>query len=131
MKRRSKKRWNGGSGSNSAAEGGNEDDPEAQKAGWEIESVAESRQDDSAAQAGLGGRKEDLVHRRIMQEQEKKIRRNKEREFSQQPCEENIQRMKTVPNRILLLVYLNAVRYSAVHLMRGATATLPFYTYWK
>lgn len=72
MKRRLKKRWNGGSGSNSAAEGGNEDDPEAQKAGWEIESVAESRQDDSAAQAGLGGRKEDLVHRRIMQEQDKK-----------------------------------------------------------
>lgn len=34
--------------------------------------MAESRQDDSAAQAGLGGRKEDLVHRRIMQEQEKK-----------------------------------------------------------
>lgn len=38
------KRANGGTGSNPAAEEGNEDDPEAQKAGWEIESVAESLQ---------------------------------------------------------------------------------------
>lgn len=64
------KLWgNSSSGSNSAAEEGNENIPEAHKAGWEIESVVESRQDDSATQAGLGGRKE-LDHKRIMLEQE-------------------------------------------------------------
>lgn len=64
------KLWrNSSSGSNSAAEEGNENIPEAHKASWEIESVVESRQDDSATQAGLGGRKE-RAHKRIMLEQE-------------------------------------------------------------
>lgn len=66
------KLWgNSSSGSNSAAEEGNENIPEAHGAGWEIESVAESRQDDSAAQArGLGGSRKELAHRRIALEQE-------------------------------------------------------------
>lgn len=51
-------------------EEGNENIPEAHRAGWEIESVAESRQDDSATQAGLGGRRKELAHRRITLEQE-------------------------------------------------------------
>lgn len=64
------KLWrNSSSGSNSAAEEGNENIPEAHRASWEIESVVESRQDDSATQAGLGGRKE-LAHKRITLEHE-------------------------------------------------------------